>query len=111
MQSESSHPLEDSNLWIDSLCIIQDCLNDWARELVVMGSIYENAVCTISAHAASNSHYGCYETRDPLRYSLCRVLSTANHTLYAAIPLGDVTESVWAPIGSITNRLIIALIS
>lgn len=36
-------------LWIDSLCIIQDSSDDWSREAAVMGTIYANATCTISA--------------------------------------------------------------
>lgn len=79
-------------LWIDSLCIIQDCPTDWTRESTLMGSIYENALCNISAHAAENSHDGCYTTRDPLRFSPCKILSTSNYNLYAAIPRMEVTE-------------------
>ncbi|KAI1316224.1 heterokaryon incompatibility protein-domain-containing protein [Xylariaceae sp. FL0255] len=36
-------------LWIDSLCIIQDDEDDWARESVKMGSIYESAALVIAA--------------------------------------------------------------
>ncbi|KAF5656528.1 hypothetical protein FCIRC_13608 [Fusarium circinatum] len=36
-------------LWIDSLCIIQDDESDWSRESSVMGSIFEEASCTIAA--------------------------------------------------------------
>lgn len=57
-----------------------------------MGSIYENALCTISAHAAKNSHDGCYTSRDPLRFSPCKLLSTSNHVLYAAVPRSEATE-------------------
>ncbi|KAH8590213.1 heterokaryon incompatibility protein-domain-containing protein, partial [Bisporella sp. PMI_857] len=41
-------------VWIDSLYIIQDDDNDWAREAQNMGLIYENSYCTIAA-TSSNS--------------------------------------------------------
>jgi len=50
-------------LWIDSLCIIQDCQVDWMREAASMGRIYANAQCTISATAASDSTGGCFFAR------------------------------------------------
>jgi hypothetical protein len=45
-------------LWIDSLCIIQDPLQDWEYECAVMGDVYANASITISASAAKNSDDG-----------------------------------------------------
>ncbi|KLP22897.1 tol protein [Fusarium fujikuroi] len=36
-------------LWIDSLCIIQDDESDWSKESRMMGSIFEEASCTIAA--------------------------------------------------------------
>jgi hypothetical protein len=36
-------------LWIDSLCIIQDSAMDWTREAIKMASVYNNALCNISA--------------------------------------------------------------
>lgn len=36
-------------LWIDSLCIIQDCELDWLREAASMQDIYRNSILTISA--------------------------------------------------------------
>lgn len=38
-------------LWIDSLCIFQDNVQDWATEDADM---YSNAVCNIAATGASN---------------------------------------------------------
>ncbi|OCK83770.1 HET-domain-containing protein, partial [Lepidopterella palustris CBS 459.81] len=42
-------------LWIDSLCIVQDDVADWAEESVKMGRIYEEAHFTIAASSASDS--------------------------------------------------------
>ncbi|KAF2685930.1 HET-domain-containing protein, partial [Lentithecium fluviatile CBS 122367] len=51
------------HLWIDSLCIIQDSPEDWAKESVKMGSVYGNAYVTISASHARNSSYGLFQSR------------------------------------------------
>jgi hypothetical protein len=45
-------------LWIDSLCIIQDSLQDWEHECTVMGDVYANASITISAAAAKSCDEG-----------------------------------------------------
>jgi hypothetical protein len=62
-------------IWIDSLCIIQDSLEDWAAESALMGDIYCGSVCTVSALAAKDSHAGTFTTRNPLRYIPCRLTS------------------------------------
>ncbi|KAF4431493.1 HET-domain-containing [Fusarium acutatum] len=36
-------------LWIDSLCIIQDDESDWSQESRMMGTVFEEASCTIAA--------------------------------------------------------------
>jgi len=45
-------------LWIDSLCIIQDSVEDWEVESQNMGNIYMNASLTIAAGAAKDSDGG-----------------------------------------------------
>ncbi|KAK4206688.1 heterokaryon incompatibility protein-domain-containing protein [Rhypophila decipiens] len=42
-------------IWIDSLCIIQDDKEDWAREATRMADVYRNAVLTLSADGASTA--------------------------------------------------------
>ncbi|KAH6677171.1 hypothetical protein B0J14DRAFT_475992, partial [Halenospora varia] len=39
-------------LWIDSLCIIQDSVDDWEIESSLMDYVYENATINIAATAA-----------------------------------------------------------
>jgi Heterokaryon incompatibility protein (HET) len=47
-------------LWIDSMCILQDSQEDWVRESQLMGEIYNRAVVTISAVAASEDKEGIF---------------------------------------------------
>ena len=56
-------------LWIDSICIIQqgDDLNDWTREVEVMGKIYSNSFCNISAADAPDGQHTTFHSRG-LRY-------------------------------------------
>ena len=43
-----------SYLWIDSLCIIQDDQDDWARHAEHMDQIYENALLVVAAVSSNN---------------------------------------------------------
>lgn len=52
-------------LWIDSLCIVQDSLEDWCRESATMRDVYRNSMCNIAASSAANSHEGCLYPRNP----------------------------------------------
>jgi Heterokaryon incompatibility protein (HET) len=45
-------------LWIDSLCIVQDSVEDWRSQAAVMGEIYQGSVCNIAATAARDGHGG-----------------------------------------------------
>ncbi|KAH6697192.1 heterokaryon incompatibility protein-domain-containing protein [Plectosphaerella plurivora] len=45
-------------VWIDSLCTIQDDVNDWLQQAAEMGSIYSCATFTIAAHSASQCNEG-----------------------------------------------------
>lgn len=45
-------------LWIDSLCIVQDDDEDWRRESLRMGTIYENAEITLASSHSKDSHQG-----------------------------------------------------
>lgn len=50
-------------LWIDSLCIVQDDSQDWAREASEMASVYENAWLTLAATAAPDGRHGLFTDR------------------------------------------------
>ncbi|EAQ84185.1 hypothetical protein CHGG_10589 [Chaetomium globosum CBS 148.51] len=47
-------------LWIDSLCIIQDDIEDWRYEAAQMGSVYRNATLVISAAKSESAYGGLY---------------------------------------------------
>ncbi|KAF2032561.1 HET-domain-containing protein, partial [Setomelanomma holmii] len=53
--------LKVENLWIDSLCIIQDSAEDWAEQAARMSHVYANAFVTISADGAADSSQGGYD--------------------------------------------------
>ncbi|KAI0897230.1 HET-domain-containing protein [Annulohypoxylon nitens] len=54
-------------LWIDSLCILQDSEEDWARESSSMREVYGNAFLTIAALGAQHSDDGLFFSRDPTK--------------------------------------------
>lgn len=51
-------------LWIDSFCIIQDSDVDWEEQAPKMASVYQGALCTISAAASRDSHGGLYDSEE-----------------------------------------------
>lgn len=55
-------------LWIDSFCIIQDSDADWEEQAPKMASVYQGALCTISAAASRDSHGGLYNSEQPKSY-------------------------------------------
>lgn len=59
-------------LWIDSLCIIQDSADDWAKESAMMGNIYRDASLTIFAEYADSDADGCFAVRNGMESALCR---------------------------------------
>ncbi|MCJ1286006.1 hypothetical protein MMC26_005348 [Xylographa opegraphella] len=71
-------------LWVDSLCIIQDCPEDWDKEAATMGNVYSNAVCTIAALGVTDSRGGCFVTRNPLSFEPCLLRD------------GDGRDTIWA---------------
>jgi hypothetical protein len=46
-------------LWIDSMCIIQNCTKDWKQEASLMAEVYGHAYCTLAALSSKNSSEGC----------------------------------------------------
>ena len=56
------------HLWVDSLCIIQDCPEDIKCEIPHMSIIYKQAVLNIAADASQNCYESILKLR-PLEYS------------------------------------------
>ena len=78
--------LDVQYLWVDSLCIIQDSMDDWARECEVMGDIYAGSYCNIAATGAGSNEEGCIFERDP-----ATILSVGVH--FSGSPIHDPTEN------------------
>jgi hypothetical protein len=51
-------------LWIDSLCILQDSVEDWSQQAAKMAAIYSGAAVVIAADAALNCLDGCFGPYD-----------------------------------------------
>lgn len=51
-------------LWIDALCIIQDDLDDWARESSTMATVYRNAFFVLGADMSPDSEGGFLHRTD-----------------------------------------------
>ncbi|KAJ4355577.1 uncharacterized protein N0V89_003597 [Didymosphaeria variabile] len=49
-------------LWIDSLCILQDSVEDWVRESQLMGMIYSRAMINIGATGSTNCNGSLFNT-------------------------------------------------
>ena len=56
-----------SYIWIDSLCIIQDSLEDWAKEANRMAGIYSNSYLTLAASKSTGPEDGCFSVT-PRKY-------------------------------------------
>jgi Heterokaryon incompatibility protein (HET) len=60
-------------LWIDSLCIQQDSVDDWREQSALMSTIYRYATVNIAATAAEDSSAGILLERDPLPITPARI--------------------------------------
>lgn len=47
-------------LWIDSLCIVQNDPEEWAREAADMARVYGNSYCTLAALSSADGKGGCH---------------------------------------------------
>ncbi|KAM0542657.1 hypothetical protein ACHAPJ_012689 [Fusarium lateritium] len=75
-------------IWIDSLCIVQDDKDDWAREAVKMASIYQNAIVTIAADYSQDAKAGLHNEKSTSMFNLedsIRINSTLSTTEESSI--------------------------
>lgn len=54
-----THRIGKSLLWIDSLAIVQDDMEEWEHEAAQMAGIYANSFLTIAATQSTNCEGGC----------------------------------------------------
>ena len=76
-----------SSIWIDSLCILQDSVEDWTEQCPRMAEIYSNSDCNLSATGIASGEdgmIGLCESHDCARLPL-----SANHTKYGVHELED----------------------
>lgn len=85
---EVTRHLNIKYLWIDSLCILQDNLQDWEQTSSHMAEIYGNRFLTISATSAKNSSEGLFSVvPDAYRKkSFARGLASETHHTLTARP-------------------------
>jgi hypothetical protein len=80
-------------IWIDSLCIIQDCAVDWKKEARSMCEVYTHTVCNIAAADSHDSTEGCLFSQDSRIMRIEKIGDStylANETdLYPNHPLYD----------------------
>lgn len=60
-------------LWIDSLCIIQDSISDWATESAKMHHVYRHSYLNLAAAASPDSTGGLFFKRSPLGIVPCEL--------------------------------------
>lgn len=79
-------------IWIDSLCIVQDDRDDWAKEAVKMANIYQNAILTISADSSQDAKAGLHSKRSTSMFNrdesikICNTLSTGEESALYLFP-------------------------
>lgn len=65
-------------LWIDSLCVVQDSIEDWDMQAAKMASIYSNALFTIAASTSYNPSQGLFVNRWTTSVAFQREAATLN---------------------------------
>ena len=65
-------------LWIDSLCIVQDDIQDWKNEAARMADVYRNAYCTVAATGSRGDQEGIFVNRTG--QDICTLRYEANDT-------------------------------
>lgn len=57
-------------IWVDSVCIIQENVDDWFTEANRMHEVYANAYFTICAASVDSASAGLFHTRQAWKYSI-----------------------------------------
>ncbi|KAF7931981.1 uncharacterized protein EAE97_009002 [Botrytis byssoidea] len=60
---EVCRELEIRYIWIDSLCIVKDDIEDWTRESFTMANVYGSCLLNIAASSSIHGSQGCFFNR------------------------------------------------
>jgi hypothetical protein len=83
-------------LWIDSLCNIQDSVEDWENESASMEHVYRNSMCNIAVTSGMDGSVGCLFERNPLRAQACRVRINSMPDTPSPLGIYDIiSQSFW----------------
>ncbi|POS69051.1 heterokaryon incompatibility protein, partial [Diaporthe helianthi] len=76
-------------IWIDCLCILQDCRDDWEFEAARMGDVYQYARCGIAASGYRDGKTSLFKKRIPiplLNFPLCMDRTLVANNVTAKYP-------------------------
>lgn len=73
-------------LWIDSLCILQDSMEDWLRESASMAEVYSQALLNIAAAASKDGDGGLISKARSLATSPCVIKDARGNGIHSIEP-------------------------
>jgi hypothetical protein len=91
-----AHRLGYAYIWIDSLCIIQDSVDDWRREGSRMANTYQNSDLTLAATRSADSSGGCFVRTNSTHHSRkwnCDLPGHGSIQLHSRTPLNH--DNFW----------------
>ncbi|KAF7935961.1 uncharacterized protein EAE98_002181 [Botrytis deweyae] len=105
-------------LWIDAICILQDVLEDWERESLMMSDIFYHSFVTIGAATARSCRDSIFSPREDLSCTLSFQSSLSkevvgSYCIYLSKMLEkpseiDLSNSIWASRGWVWQEQIMA---
>jgi hypothetical protein len=86
-------------LWIDALCIIQDCSDDWEKEASKMGTIFAQSYLSIAATSSRDGSGGCFtksgNTAKPPTGSDEKVLNLDSDSICLRVVSCSALQNTW----------------
>ncbi|KAH8685460.1 heterokaryon incompatibility protein-domain-containing protein [Tricladium varicosporioides] len=86
--------LDVDYIWIDSLCIIQDDVEDWEREAALMTKVYGSSYVNIAASGAEDGSVGLFFRRSTAWQCRVKVPVSGTGMHYNCIPFRMHEESI-----------------
>ncbi|KAE9371668.1 HET-domain-containing protein [Stipitochalara longipes BDJ] len=90
------------NLWVDSLCIIQDSKDDWIQQASFMCDIYTDATIVIAVHSGADANSGCFLTDESRNMQLATFSTSINRTTDIKV---SIRKSSWSGESSPTHTI------